>query len=97
MAKKLLMRHFLDLYYASTESVFIATEEEVKELEGAPLDFGECAGKHSEVSEPLLWRDIEVISDSQELISVMEHHLGDLISGPNVLQMAREALKGDEL
>ncbi len=67
------------------DGVFIASKEEVAEMDGEKVNFGECLGKHSEV-----WFDefdvakcITEITDDQKVVGIMEKH--GLTSGFNPL------------
>lgn len=54
------------------EGVFLATAEEIASLIGKFIYFGECLGKHSEISGVIQSHDIRLLTDDQEFIAKAE-------------------------
>ena len=55
---KKLYKFELNKYYANLYGLFIATEEEINNAIGKTINFGDVAGKHSEVYIDLGWDHI---------------------------------------
>ena len=68
------------------ESIFVAEEEEVKDVIGRDVYFGEVLGKHSEVGGVIEENEITVLSDDQDFVKKFIEIMGDgTISGHNPL------------
>lgn len=65
-------------------SLFVASEEQIKDLIGKEVYFGEALGKHSEVIDTVTPEMIEMVSDSEELVSLFEFYHCE--TGPNPLK-----------
>lgn len=65
------------------EGVFIATKEQVNKLISSKIEvyFGEVLGKHSEISGAVEKKEIKLLTDDIEAVSVVEKY--DLSSGIN--------------
>lgn len=76
----------------SLKGLFIATDEELKEIEGVELYFGEVLGKHSEVFFTFNKEEhVEEKKDaSPEFIAEAEKYIGRTISGFNPLHYTPE-------
>lgn len=74
-----------DLY-----GVFIATEEEVRSLEGKSVYFGEVLGKHSEVYGTIEQGEITLLTENTEAVKALQEACGKTISGFNPLQYLRD-------
>lgn len=59
------------------ESTFIATAEDVEQIQGKHIYFGEILGKHSEVYGDIDQGDITLITDDQEFIAKFEAVMGE--------------------
>jgi hypothetical protein len=71
--------------------IFIAEEEDVYNLIGKEIYFGEVLGKHSEVEGTIEERDITIISEDQDFINKCEEVFGSkTISGYNPLNYIEE-------
>jgi hypothetical protein len=64
------------------KGTFIATKEEVANIIGKEVYFGEILGKHSEIYNTVDEEDIELITDDQAIIEVTEK-IGILPTGYN--------------
>jgi hypothetical protein len=64
------------------KGIFIATKEEVANIIGKEVYFGEILGKHSEIYNTVDEEDIELITDDQAIIEVIEK-IGILPTGYN--------------
>ncbi len=80
MSKKI-CKYVLDFYRsANLEGVFIMTDDElelIKDLDGKTIQYGEVAGKHSDVHCDLKFKDIEILSDKPEEVAFFERILPD--------------------
>ena len=75
------------------QSLFIATKEEVEDMYGKGLYFGEIAGKHSEVFfDSIDAEAFEFITSSALVISIFKEH--DLETGHNPLEARQEYIDG---
>lgn len=61
--------------------IFIAKKEDVKNLIGKEVYFGEVLGKHSEVVWNFEEKDLEFVTDDEKVIELFEKH--NLTSGYN--------------
>ena len=68
------------------EGLFVATEQEVKELTGKEVYFGEVLGKHSEIYGEIEEGDFEKIDLDAETVAKVEKILSDTWSGFNPLE-----------
>lgn len=71
------------------EGLFVATEQEVKDLIGRKAYFGEVLGKHSEVEGTIEEGDIKKVDLDSETVEKVTAILGDTWSGFNPLEYAR--------
>jgi hypothetical protein len=79
----------------SVNSLFVTTENELAELVGQTIYFGEVLGKHSDISGTLEADDVKVVSEDQEFITKLVEIIGsDTISGHNPLHY-REWVNGN--
>lgn len=86
MTKKVLYKFFWDCgRMGEVESVFIATPDEVANVIGKDVYFGEILGKHSDVYGTLEESEFTIISDDQEKIEWLKGVAGSTISGYNPL------------
>jgi hypothetical protein len=82
---KALYRFTLDWGRMGTlTSLFVAEQEQVQALIGKEVYFGEVLGKHSEVCDEVTAKMLEMVSDSQELVSLFEFYHCE--TGPNPLK-----------
>ncbi len=70
--------------------VFLATEEEVNNVIGKEIYFGEILGKHSEIYGKLEKNEIKIITDNQDFLKMAEDLKIDLSSGFNPLAYIQE-------
>lgn len=56
------------------EGVFVATEEDVEKIMGQEIYFGEILGKHSEVCFDMDTSNLTMVSNSPEVVKVIEDH-----------------------
>lgn len=54
------------------EGLFIADKEEVAARIGCEIGYGECLGKHSDISEELTEGQLSIVSESESDIEVLE-------------------------
>lgn len=59
------------------EGLFVASDEQIKNLKGKELDFGDALGKHSEICFSFDRSQIKVVSDDQEFINKFNAILPD--------------------
>ena len=78
------------------EGIFIAEENEVKDIVGKDVDFGEALGKHSEISGTIEEGEITEIKVSETTLKEMEEILGTSISGYNPLEYMNEEEEENE-
>ena len=64
-------------------SLFVATEQEVKDLVGRDANFGEVLGKHSEVYGTIQEGEITKVDLDTETVEKVSKVLGDIWSGYN--------------
>ena len=67
------------------ESLFVTTEQEVKEMIGKKANFGEVLGKHSEIYGDIEESDVEKVDLDSETIGKVSKILGDTWCGYNPL------------
>jgi hypothetical protein len=76
---KRLCRYRLDFYrFASLEGVFVLTDDEfaaIQEMDGREVQYGEVAGKHSDVHKAIIISKLEILSDKEEEIAFFERIL----------------------
>jgi len=72
--------------------IFVADIKEVKYLINSEREvyFGECLGKHSEITFPVTRDQLTLITDDQEFISKFEHF--NIESGINPIHIYKESL-----
>lgn len=56
--------------------IFISDDKTIKENLGKIVSFGDCLGKHSDISGELNQEDIEEISEDQDFINKFEAIIG---------------------
>lgn len=72
------------------EGLFIAEEQDVKNIIGKSIYFGEVLGKHSEVEDEMTEDMFEAIDIPESVIAILEEKLGTTISGYNPLDFDEE-------
>ena len=72
------------------ESVFIATQEEVDQVIGRDIYFGEILGKHSELVCNIEAENFTLISEDPYVIKSLEDVCGQTISGYNPIIYLKE-------
>jgi phenolic acid decarboxylase len=70
------------------DGIFVATDEEIKSIIGKEIYFGEVLGKHSEIYGSMGKEDIELITDSEEVVKIFEKY--KIYSGFNPLDYLEE-------
>lgn len=60
----------------SIEGMFVSDDESLKELYDKDLYYGECAGKHSELTLNFSEGDFKVVTEDQEFISKFYELIG---------------------
>jgi hypothetical protein len=70
----------------SLEGLFAATQEEVDEVIGEQIHFGEVLGKHSDICGELESEDLTIIDLDQEAIDKIVAVTGTTISGFNPIE-----------
>lgn len=88
MGKKLYKYYEYFGRMGSLQSVFVATDSEIKSLPGR-VYLGEVLGKHSEVSATINDETLRAISDDKKLVALFEEHLDGCV-GVNLLSYAEE-------
>jgi len=78
------------------EGLFIAEEQDVKDIIGKSVYFGEVLGKHSEVEDEMTEDMFEAIDVPESVIAVLEEKLGTNISGYNPLEYYEEEDEDEE-
>jgi hypothetical protein len=68
------------------DSVFIATDDEIKNIIGKTVYFGEVLGKHSDIHGTIEEGEITLITDNQEVVNILKNKLGKTISGHNPIE-----------
>ncbi|MCY8191458.1 hypothetical protein MOC62_07540 [Bacillus spizizenii] len=91
MNEKYLWKFGWGLNYGDVEGLFVATEEEVFNLIGKEVYFGEINGKHSEVYGEIEEGEIEKVAIDPETVATVSAVLGDTWSGYNPLHYVEEA------
>ena len=85
---KKLYRFYLDCgRMGSLDGLFIAEDTVVAEAMGKDIYYGECLGKHSEITCELDAAHLTVKSEDQEFISKLEELLGTTLSGFNPINI----------
>ena len=84
MSKKYLWKFEWDCGRQGTlESLFVATEQEIKDIIGKEANFGEVLGKHSEVYGTIEKGEIAKVDLDPETVEKVARILGDTWSGRN--------------
>ena len=85
---KKIYRYYVDCDRSGKiEGLFIATKEEVKNIIGETIYFGEILGKHSDVRGTIEEDEIKEIEGiSQQTIKELEEKIGCTLSGYNPLE-----------
>lgn len=81
--------------HGEVKCFFIEDDAVVKKCLGVRVYFGEILGKHSEIFGKLEEHDLEVLTDDQNVIDIIEKYIGKSF-GHNPLNYLR-ADDGDEL
>jgi len=82
--EKILVSYYEDFYYGSISGLFICTQADLDKVIGRDIHYGECLGKHSEVSHTLNETNFEIKSDDQAMIALLEATFDSpTISGTN--------------
>lgn len=76
------------------DGLFVATQEEVDNIIGKEVNFGEALGKHSEVYGTVDKDDITLITNSEEVIKIFEEH--NISCGYNPLEYYDADLEEEE-
>lgn len=74
----------------SLDGLFIAEEQDVKDIIGKSVYFGEALGKHSEVEDEMTEDMFEAIDLPEEVLSILEDKVGTTLSGYNPLDILAE-------
>jgi len=89
--KKLYSMYFDCGRMGSLEGLFVAEEVQLDNIIGCELYFGECLGKHSDISGELEKGDITIVSEDQDKINWLVDVVGSTtISGYNPFQYIPE-------
>ena len=88
--EKYLWNFTWDEDYGMIEGMFVATEDEVNELIGKEVYFGEILGKHSEVYGTIEHGEITKIDIYPDIVEEIADKLGDTWCGYNPLEYANE-------
>ena len=73
------------------EGLFVAESDEIKELMGKEIVFGEVLGKHSEIYGHLEENDVTILSEDQDFIEKLVAIVGGTtISGYNPIDYYEE-------
>lgn len=92
MAKKGIYRFYWDCgRMGDVSGVFVATDKQVKDIQGKHIYFGEILGKHSEVYGDISDKDITLLTDDKTAVEVVDKY--DLSNGYNPFEYLEE---GDE-
>lgn len=68
----------------SVEGMFTSTKEDIENIQGKYIYFGEILGKHSEIDGEIAEGDIKILTEDQEFIEKFEKIMGTgTISGHN--------------
>ncbi len=70
--------------------IFVAKKEEIEEVIGKGVYFGEILGKHSEVYGTLEASEFKILSDDQDYIKKTKEIFGKTIHGYNPLDYLNE-------
>lgn len=95
------MNRFLWKFYwdcgrqGNLDGLFVATEEEVKNLIGKEIYFGEILGKHSEICGEIEKNDIEKVDLDSETVEKVTALLGNTWSGYNPLNYLEDESEGE--
>jgi hypothetical protein len=91
MNKKHLWKFYWDCgRMGEVEGLFVATQEDIDEVIGKEIYFGEILGKHSEVYGTLDNEDLKKIELDQKSIETLISELGNTWSGYNPLSYIEE-------
>jgi hypothetical protein len=85
-----LWRFYWDARYGCIEGLFTATHEEIDNLLGKDIDFGEVLGKHSEVYGTIEAADIWKLDVDPEIVAEVSKTLGSTWSGYNPIKYISE-------
>ncbi|QYG88322.1 hypothetical protein [Bacillus atrophaeus] len=91
MNEKYLWKFGWGFSYGGVEGLFAATEEEVADLIGKEVYFGDILGKHSEVYGEIEEGEIKKVGLDPETVAKVSAVLGDTWSGYNPLYYVKEA------
>jgi hypothetical protein len=74
----------------SLDGLFIADEQEIKDIIGKEIYFGEVLGKHSEVFDTMTEEMFEAIDLPEDVVKLLEEKVGATLSGYNPLDYVEE-------
>lgn len=60
----------------SVDGIFVASQEQIDELIGSRVYFGEVLGKHSEIYGTVTEDEVTLITDEQVAVDVIKKHMG---------------------
>ncbi len=85
--QKVLASFYWDYYgHGCVEGLFICTVQQIKDIQGKFVYFGEILGKYSEVSGKIQGSDISIVSSDEKVIEILLGAFPDgNISGYNPL------------
>jgi len=69
----------------SLSGLFIEDEENIKQIIGEEVDFGEAMGKHSDVVDTMTEDMFTIVDVPESVLEVLETKLGKTLSGYNPL------------
>lgn len=78
------------------EGLFIADEQDVKNIIGKEVYFGEVLGKHSEVEDTMTEEMFTAINIPQDALETLEKELGTTWSGLNPIDIYEEEEENDD-
>jgi hypothetical protein len=87
---KKLFKFLWDCGYGNVEGLFVSTKEEVDNLIGKNVYFGEILGKHSEVYGTIQEGEITKIDLDTETVEKVSKILGEIWSGYNPFNYLEE-------
>lgn len=72
------------------DGIFVATEDEIKELEGKVVEFGEVLGKHSDIRYKIEASDFECVSTKENEVEFFLRIRSNLSNGWNPIESYRQ-------
>lgn len=89
--KKLYKFHWEIKRMGDVTGVFVATDEEIDEIIGKTIYFGDVLGKHSEIYGILEKEDLKILSEDQDfIVKLIEVFKSSTINGYNPLHYIQE-------